>query len=35
MYDDVLNDDITQLVSKDVFIVKEQLCKSIWQLVEG
>ena len=23
------------LVSKDVFIIEEQLCKSVWQLVEG
>ena len=28
-------DDVTQLVSKDVFIIEEQLCKSVWQLVEG
>ena len=26
---------VTQLVSKDVFIIEEQLCKSILQLVEG
>ena len=30
-----LYDDVTQLVSKDVFIIEEQLCKSIWQFVEG
>ena len=35
-YDDVISDDdVTQLLSKDVFIIEEQLCKSIWQLVEG
>ena len=34
LYDDVINDDVTQLVSKDVFIIEKQLCESIWQLVE-
>ena len=28
-YDDVINADVTQLVSKDVFIIEEQLCKSV------
>ena len=28
-------DDVTQLVSKGVFIIEEQLCKSVWQLVKG
>ena len=32
-YDDVINADVIQLVSKDVFISEEELCKSVWQLV--
>ena len=28
-YDEVINADVTHLVSKDVFIIEERLCKSV------
>ena len=33
--DDVINASVTYLVSSDVFIIEEQLCKSVSQLVKN
>ena len=33
--DDVINGDVIYLILKHVFIIKEKLCQSFWQLVKS
>ena len=33
--DDIINDNFIILMSKHLFVIKEQLCQSFWQLVKA